>query len=111
MIIATADVFVQIPQRRAAERVMLAAQGAARQRDGCVSYVFAEALGEHGHFVLVQRWRDRGALETHYRTESFATYQAAIAPLLVRDSILEIHVVEEAVRPVESSGLDINQDD
>jgi quinol monooxygenase YgiN len=111
MLVAIGDVVAQVPERRAAERVMLSAQAAARQQDGCVSFVFAEVLGDPGRFIVVQRWRDHGALEAHYRSDSFAAYQAAIGPLLARESELEVHEVTHAARPVASVELDLGHDD
>jgi quinol monooxygenase YgiN len=111
VIIGIADVFAQIPQRGAVERAMLAAQALAQQQAGCVSFLVAEVLGDPGHFLVVERWLDQRSLAAHYRSESFAAYQAAVAPLLVRDSVLELHVVGEALRPLKPSGLDIDQDD
>jgi quinol monooxygenase YgiN len=111
VIVALGDVYAQIPQRPAAEEAMLAAQRAALDQDGCIAFVFAEALGEPGHFVVVQRWRDRASLDEHYRSEDFFRYQAAIAPLLVRESELRIHAVADEITPVADDGLDLNQDD
>jgi quinol monooxygenase YgiN len=111
MIVALGDVYAQIPQRGAIERAMLALQAQALEQDGCVSFVFAEVLADPGHFLLVQRWRDRGALDAHYRSAAFADYQAAVEGLLVRDSELHLHVIAETVRPVDSSRLDLRQDD
>ena len=42
MIVAIADVYAQIPQRDAAEQVMVRAQTAARGEDGCVAFAFAQ---------------------------------------------------------------------
>jgi len=111
VIIALGDVYAQIPQREAAERTMLSVQQAALEQDGCISFVFGEALEEPGHYVVVQRWRDRDALDVHYRSESFFRYQAAIGPLLVRESELHLHAVADAVEPVYSDRLDLHQDD
>jgi quinol monooxygenase YgiN len=111
MIVAVGDVYAQIPQREAVERAMLGAQEQARAHDGCLSFVFAEALGDPGHFLVVQRWRDQGAMEDHFRSRSFFDYQRAIAPLLVRESELSVHRVEDEVRPVNSSRLDTDHDD
>ncbi len=111
MIVALGDVYPQIPRRDEAEQAMLEAQRAALDQDGCISFTFAEALGEDGHYVVVQRWRDRAALEEHYRSESFFHYQAAITPLLVRESDLRLHTVEDEIHPLDSDPLDLNQDD
>jgi quinol monooxygenase YgiN len=111
MIVAIADVYAQIPQRRAVQRAMLGAAEQAREHDGCVSFVFAEVLEDPGHFLLVQRWRDQDALDAHYRSSSFAEYQQAIAPLLVRDTELQVDRVTETVRPLNTSPLDTDHDD
>jgi quinol monooxygenase YgiN len=111
MIVGIGDVFVQVPHRRTAERAMLATQAAARQQRGCLAFSFAEVIDDPGHFVIVQRWSDLESLESHYRSDGFAIYEAAVEPLLIRDSGLELHVVRETVRPVALSNLDIRQDD
>ncbi len=111
MIVALGDVYVQVPGREAAVEAMLAEQRAAREQDGCVSFAFAEALGEPGHYVVTQRWSDRDALDAHYRSEAFFHYQAAIAPLLVRDSELTLHSVADAVRPLDSETHSVPEDD
>ncbi len=111
MIVALGDVYVQVPRREAAAEAMLAEQRAALEQDGCISFVFAEALGDPGHYVVTERWSDRGALEEHYRSEDFFRYQAAIAPLLVRDSELTLHSVEDAIRPLDSEAHSVPEDD
>jgi quinol monooxygenase YgiN len=111
VIIVHAEVLAQIPQRAAAREAMHAAQSAAREEEGCIAFAFAEALEDPGHFVAVERWRDRAALDAHFRTPSFREYQAAITPLLVRDSEIHIYAAEELARPVDSSPLDLRQDD
>jgi len=111
VIVALGDVYAQVQGRDEAAAAMLEAQLAAQQQDGCISFAFAETLGEPGHYVVVQRWRDREALDAHFRSESFFRYQAAITPLLVRDSELTLHTVEDAIRPVDSEAHDVPTDD
>jgi quinol monooxygenase YgiN len=111
MIVALADVYAQIPHRKEIQEVMLKTEARVREDPGCVSFVFAEVLAEPGHFLLVQRWRDQAALNEHYRSAAFADYQAGIRGLLVRNSEIQVHVSEQEFRPVDSSGLDIGQDD
>ena len=111
MIISIGDVYAQIPQHAAIEDAMLAAQSAARRQDGCVSYAFAETIDEPGHYIVVQSWRDQEALDAHYRSDDFAAYQSAIAPLLVRHSELRTYLVGEAMRFAESSLIKTDQDD
>jgi quinol monooxygenase YgiN len=111
VIVALGDVYVQVPRRGAAAEAMLAEQRAALEQDGCISFAFAETLDEPGHYLVTQRWNDRDALEEHYRSEPFFRYQAAIAPLLVRDSELTLHGVEDAVRALDSEARSVPRDD
>ena len=111
MIVALGDVYVQVPRRAAAAEAMLAEQRAALELDGCISFAFAESIEEPGHYLVTQRWSDRDALESHYRSEAFFHYQAAIAPLLVRDSELTLHNVEDAIRPLDSEAHSVPEDD
>jgi quinol monooxygenase YgiN len=111
VIVVHVDVFAQVPQRDAVREAMRAAQSAAREQAGCISFAFAETLDDPGHFVAVESWRDSTALDAHFRTPSFRDYQAAVTPLLVRDSEMRIYSAEELARPVDSSPLDLRQDD
>jgi quinol monooxygenase YgiN len=111
VIVALGDVYAQVPAREGAAQAMLDAQRAALEQEGCISFAFAEALGEPGHYIVIQRWSDREALDAHFRSESFFRYQAAITPLLVRESELTLHKVEDAIRPVDSEAHDVPSDD
>jgi quinol monooxygenase YgiN len=111
VIVALGDVYAQVEARDSAARAMLDAQSAALEQDGCISFAFAETLGEPGHYVVIQRWSDRDALDAHFRSESFFRYQAAITPLLVRESELTLHTVEDAIRPVDSEAHEVPEDD
>jgi quinol monooxygenase YgiN len=111
MIIAVGDIFVQIPRREDVRELMRATQARVRGQTGCMSYEFAETLDDPGHFLIVQQWRDRAALDEHFRSQAFVDYQARIGPHLVRTSELALYVVEESFRPVESSPAVSQQDD
>jgi quinol monooxygenase YgiN len=111
VIVVNVDVFAQIPHRAAAREAMEAAQSAAREQEGCIAFQFAETVEDPGHFVAIERWRDRAALDAHFRSPSFGRYQAAVTPLLLRDSEIHIYSAEELARPVDSTPLDLRQDD
>jgi quinol monooxygenase YgiN len=109
VIIALGDVYAQIPRLEEVRRLMRETQRRTREQPGCLSYTFAETLDDPGHFILAQEWRDRTALEGHYRSEAFADYQAKVKLLLVRDSELRISEVQDSVRPVASPEGDPHQ--
>jgi quinol monooxygenase YgiN len=111
VLVLIGDIQAQIPRRAELEAAMLAAQSDAREQDGCISFSFAAAVGEPGHFLVVERWRDRAAMEAHFRSPSFVAYQAAITGLLARDTELRVYTVTDASLPVDSSGLDLANDE
>jgi quinol monooxygenase YgiN len=81
-------------------------QARAREEPGCISYDFAEVVGDPGRFVVNQEWRDAAAMAAHYRTAAFADYQARIGDLLARPSEVRIHYVRETLRPEDGEPLD-----
>jgi quinol monooxygenase YgiN len=106
VIVALGDISAQIPRLEDVRQVMRDTQKRVREQPGCVSYAFAEALDDPGHFVVVAEWQDLATLEGHYRSEAFADYQAAIAPLLVRDTDMRISETRQSARPVADTGED-----
>jgi quinol monooxygenase YgiN len=104
LIIALGDIYAQIPHLETVRELMRETQERARQEPGCVSYLFTETLADPGHFVTVQEWRDQPSLDGHYRSETYADFQAKLELLLVHSTDMRIHLVEETIRPVESVG-------
>jgi quinol monooxygenase YgiN len=105
VIIALGKVYAQVGRREEVRELMRSTQARVREQPGCLSYEFAETLDEPGTFLVAQRWRDRAAIDEHYRSQAFADYQAAIGEFLVRTSELELHAVQESFRPLASSPL------
>jgi quinol monooxygenase YgiN len=111
MVIALGDIYAQIQRREEARELMRATQARVREQPGCAYFAFAETLDDPGHFVVVEQWRDQAALDDHYRSQTFADYQAQIGQLLVRSSDLREHTVEASARPVDSAAIDISQEE
>lgn len=106
MIVAVGDIYALIARRAEASELMRATQVRVRKERGCISYLFAEVVGEPGHFIVVQEWRDQTSLDAHYRSQAFADYQAEIGDLLVRTSELRLHHVSTTVLPQDSAPMD-----
>ncbi len=106
MIVALGDVYALVPARDRVRRLMESTQARVREQPGCVSYVFAETLDDPGHFLVVQRWRDRAAFDEHYASRVFADYQAAITDSLERASELRVHDVQASYEPLDSAPMD-----
>ncbi len=111
MLVAIGDIYARITDRDAVRELMRGTQMRVRELPGCVYYGFAETLEEPGHFVVVQEWNDREALDEHYRSEVFADYQAQIGERLVRSSELRIYEAHAALTPVASAPIEPTQDD
>jgi quinol monooxygenase YgiN len=111
VILAAGDVYAQIPRLAEVRELMRSTQERVREHPGCISYVFAETLDDPGHFVTVQQWRDRAALDEHYRSAAFADYQSKIGDYLVRTSELRQYDVQESARPLDSRIIDTSLDD
>jgi quinol monooxygenase YgiN len=110
MIVAIGDIYTRIPDRERVVALMRATEARVREEPGCIRCCFAETLDDPGHFLLVEHWRDRTALDAHYRSEAFAAYQEQITALLVRTSDLELFEVSAALAPVDLASIEPPQE-
>jgi quinol monooxygenase YgiN len=69
----------------------------ARSEPGCLAYAFAEVVGDPGHYLVVQQWRDEAALDAHYSSPTFQRYQERVGEFLARPSEVQLHRVAETV--------------
>jgi quinol monooxygenase YgiN len=111
VLIAIGDIYAQVRRREDVRELMQATQARMREQPGCDYYAFAETLDDPGHFLVLQQWSDRAALDRHYESDAFKSYQSEIAPHLVRSSELSVHEVRSSARPVDHSALEIAQED
>ncbi len=74
-----------------AERALRANAEHSRSEDGCVSY--SVLRGDDGVFMTVERYRTRGAFDSHMATSHVQQLFAAITPLV--DGAPEITVLRE----------------
>jgi quinol monooxygenase YgiN len=60
---------------------------ASRAEDGCLEYGFAQDLTDPDVLYLVERWRDRAALDAHSKSPHMAEFKRAMAtnPAMERD--------------------------
>ena len=60
---------------------------ASRAEDGCIEYGFAQDLTDPDVLYLVERWRDRAALDAHSASPHMAEFRRAMAanPAVERD--------------------------
>ncbi len=84
---------IRLPQDRldAARPVMAQMIAASRSEDGCLSYAYAEDLLEPGLIRVSEAWRDRGALDSHFKTDHIAVWRAAWPALGLHDRELWLY--------------------
>ena len=81
-------------------------QDRVRREPGCLAYTFAEAVADPGRYVVVQEWHDEAALEAHYASQAYKTYQQRIGELLSRPSEVRIHRIAEILHPADPGPMD-----
>jgi len=105
-VIAVADVFGVSGRRRELLSALADAERQAADQPGCVRYAFAETITDPDHFVLISEWRDQAALNTHYASRGFASFQFSLNGLLARPSQMTMYSVTGSVRPLASGPMD-----
>ena len=105
-VIAIADLFGLAGARGELQVLLATEQQAAVRQPGCRRYVFAEAVGDPDHFVLVGEWDDQAALDGHYSSADFGRFQSSLHGLLARPSELTMYSVSGAARPLPSAPMD-----
>lgn len=104
--IAVADLYGISGRRAELVALLERSQQDAASEVGCRRYTYAAALGDPDHFVLISEWDSRDALDAHYRSQAFATFQFELDGLLARPSRLTMYSAGEAVRPLDSGQMD-----
>ena len=105
-IVAVADLFGINGRRQDLLAALTTAEREAAGQPGCVRYAFAATIAEPDHFVLISEWRDQAALDAHYASPGFATFQFSLNGLLARPSEMTVHSVSGSVRPLASGPMD-----
>jgi quinol monooxygenase YgiN len=65
--------------------VMEAMIRASRTEEGCIEYSYALDVIDTGLVRVSEKWRDRDALEAHFRTAHIAEWRAQVSALAVTD--------------------------
>jgi quinol monooxygenase YgiN len=100
MTLVIAHMFGLAGERSELVALLAEAERTTAAQDGCLGYVVAAAIADPNHYVVVEEWRDRAALEAHYASIAFERFQYALHGLLARPSEVTIHSVAETHRPL-----------
>jgi quinol monooxygenase YgiN len=105
-IVAVADIFGISGRRHELVDVLADAERDAADQPGCLRYVFAATIADRDHFVLIGEWQDEAAMDTHYGSSGFATFQFSLNGLLARPSRMTVYSVSGSARPLASGPMD-----
>jgi quinol monooxygenase YgiN len=72
---------------------MAAMLAASRAEDGCLTYSYAIDVEDPGLIRVFELWRDRAALEAHFRAQHLADWRAAWPALRVSDRRLSLYEI------------------
>lgn len=75
--------------------VMEAMITASRAEEGCIEYAYALDVLDQGLVRVSEKWRDRAALESHFRTAHIAEWRAQVSALAVSERILTAHETDD----------------
>ncbi|WP_028639855.1 putative quinol monooxygenase [Novosphingobium acidiphilum] len=75
----------------AAQRVV----NATRAEDGCVAYSYAQDLFDPGLIHVSEKWRDRAALQAHFKSAHMQAWMAERADLDLSDRDIRVFESDE----------------
>lgn len=58
-----------------------------KQETGCIAYNLFHDLRNPGHFIFIEEWVDRAALDVHIQTEHFQRLVTQIKPYQRQDGV------------------------
>ncbi|MEL6505609.1 MAG: putative quinol monooxygenase [Pseudomonadota bacterium] len=68
-----------------------------RKEDGCIAYDVFQSKTDQNQMVFVERWRDRAALDAHFKTPHLIAWRGALMPVTTHRSVDIIEAGEGAV--------------
>ena len=105
-VVVVVDVHALVGRAGELVELLRTTQEDARSEPGCVAYACGEVIGDPGHHLVIQEWRDEAALEAHYASASFLRYQHHVGELLARPSEVRLHRVAQTVHLTDPGPVD-----
>lgn len=89
---------VRLPADRlnAARAIMARMIEASRAEAGCLEYSYAEDLRDRGLIHVKERWKDRSALDEHFKSAHLAAWRANWPSIGITDRNLRLYEVGES---------------
>jgi quinol monooxygenase YgiN len=105
-IIALAEMFGISGRRSELVALLARSERDAMAQPGCRRYAFAAALSDPDRFLLTSEWASQEALDAHYGSSQFASFQFALDGLLARPTEMTVYSVDGSVRPMNVRPMD-----
>jgi quinol monooxygenase YgiN len=88
---------IRIPPAKidAARTAMANMIEASRREDGCVAYSYSLDILDDGLIHVVEKWRDRQSLETHFHTDHLREWRQQFTRLGITDRNLRLFEVDQ----------------
>jgi quinol monooxygenase YgiN len=90
MIMVSGTVRIDPAQLRAAHKIMEDMITASRKEDGCIEYAYSVDVLDPSVVRVHEIWRDRPALEAHFRTPHLAKWREAWPSFGISDRRLQL---------------------
>ena len=84
-VIVAGTIRAPIDKLEALQVHMAAVIAATRAEDGCIDYTYALDVADEGLIRVFEIWRDRAALDAHFKTAHMAAWRATWPGLGVSD--------------------------
>ncbi|MEO5493274.1 MAG: putative quinol monooxygenase [Sphingomonas sp.] len=78
-----------------ARPAMAAMLAASRAEQGCLAYNYAQDVLDPRVIHISERWRDRAALDAHFRTPHMTKWRAQFGAIGISDRDLTLFVADE----------------
>ena len=105
-ILVVADIYGIAGRHQQLASALAGEERDAAAQDGCLRYSVGATLSDRDHFVVVSEWRDQAAVDGHYSSAAFATFQMSLDGLLARPSEMTMYDVGTTWRPLPSGPMD-----
>ena len=104
--VVVGDIYALVGRAGELVELLRETQERARSEPGVVAYAFAEVVGDAGHYIVVQEWRDEAALEAHYASPAFRRYQDRVGEFLARPTEVRLHRVTQTLGLADPGPMD-----
>lgn len=61
-----------------------------RKENGCISYDLFTVEGEEGHFVFIETWKDKSALDMHSNSEHFTRIIGELTKMVHKNTLIAV---------------------